>query len=55
MSGDYLNVPTYGQIVYVAILSGITAFGIIGFTEANKHMAFANILSVNIIGIIFQQ
>jgi uncharacterized membrane protein len=55
ISGDYLNSPTLNQIGYVALLSGITAFGIIGFTEANKHMAFANILSVNIIGIIFQQ
>lgn len=55
ISGDYLNAPSFGQIVHVALLSGITALGIIGFTEANKHMAFANILSVNIIGIIFQQ
>ncbi len=55
ISGDYLNTPSFNQIGYVALLSGITAFGIIGFTEANKHMAFANILSVNIIGIIFQQ
>jgi drug/metabolite transporter (DMT)-like permease len=55
ISGDYLYAPSFGQIGHVALLSGITAFGIIGFTEANKHMAFANILSVNIIGIIFQQ
>jgi drug/metabolite transporter (DMT)-like permease len=55
VSSDYLNTPSFNQIAYVALLSGITAFGIIGFTEANKHMAFANILSVNIIGIIFQQ
>ncbi len=55
VSGDYLNAPSFGQIGHVALLSGITALGIIGFTEANKHMAFANILSVNIIGIIFQQ
>lgn len=55
LSGDYLKAPSFGQIVHVALLSGITALGIIGFTEANKHMAFANILSVNIIGIIFQQ
>lgn len=55
VSGDYLNAPSFGQIGHVALLSGITALGIIGFTEANKHMAFANILSVNIIGFIFQQ
>jgi drug/metabolite transporter (DMT)-like permease len=55
ISGDYLYAPSFNQIAHVALLSGITAFGIIGFTEANKHMAFANILSVNIIGIIFQQ
>lgn len=55
ISGDYLKAPSFGQIGHVALLSGITALGIIGFTEANKHMAFANILSVNIIGIIFQQ
>jgi uncharacterized membrane protein len=55
VSSDYLNTPSFNQIAYVALLSGITAFGIIGFTEANKHMAFANILSVNIFGIIFQQ
>lgn len=55
VSGDYLKAPSFSQIGHVALLSGITALGIIGFTEANKHMAFANILSVNIIGIIFQQ
>jgi hypothetical protein len=54
ISGDYFYTPSFNQIAYVALLSGITAFGIIGFTEANKHMVFANILSVNIIGIIFQ-
>ena len=52
ISGDYLNAPSFNQIGNVAMLSSITALGIIGFTEANKHMAFANILSVNILELL---
>ena len=55
VSGAYQFVPNPSIVIQIIGASLLTSLGIIGFIEANKHLAFSNILSINIIGIVLQQ
>ncbi len=55
VSGAYQFVPNPSIVIQIIGASLVTSLGIIGFIEANKHLAFSNILSINIIGIVLQQ